>query len=354
MTASTERRVDARLEEAGVWCLRLAERELSPSLRAELDRWLAADPENLRAFERATHTWDAMEEIKLSPSLIEMRRSALEAYRRGHAAQWSGGRRRLGLRAAVAAALVLVVTGLAAWRYLPETFETGVGERQVIALDDGSKLSLDAHSRVDVRYLKDRRELWLKRGRAKFEVHRDPLRPFSVTAANKVVVATGTQFSVELLASQVRVILYEGNVDILATSKDPASPPKPLQVLRVPTEAARQPRAVALAPGRELIVGVNEEAARVRDVDPLRSLGWEAGQVSFTDEPLALAVERINRYGGAALAVGDATAARVRISGVFTAGDTEAFIEGVTGVFPLRVETHDGRQTFVHANHGQP
>src|SRR3546814_7568044 len=42
-----------------------------------------------------------------------------------------------------------------------------------------------------------------------------PLRPFSVAAAGKIVVATGTEFSVELLGRETRVILYEGHVAVL-------------------------------------------------------------------------------------------------------------------------------------------
>lgn len=57
------------------------------------------------------------------------------------------------------------------------TYQTGVG-RRVVALADGSMLSLDASTRVDVRYLGDRRELWLRSGRAKFVVAKDPLRLF--------------------------------------------------------------------------------------------------------------------------------------------------------------------------------
>src|SRR3546814_14684556 len=44
---------------------------------------------------------------------------------------------------------------------------------------------------------------------------KDPLRPFSVAAAGKIVVATGTEFSVELLGRETRVILYEGHVAVL-------------------------------------------------------------------------------------------------------------------------------------------
>src|SRR5690606_30755436 len=160
--------------------------------------------------------------------------------------------------------------------------------------------------------------------RARFEVARNPLRPFSVTAANEVVVATGTAFSVELVRQQVRVVLYEGHVAVLDREDG--------NVRRTVAVGARKlPADQLLRPGKELVLPVAPQrsrtpvvAATIAPADPVRSLSWEAGQLVFEDEPLDLVVERMNRYATRPLAIGDAGAAGVRVSGVFTAGDTEA------------------------------
>jgi transmembrane sensor len=47
------------------------------------------------------------------------------------------------------------------------------------------------------------------------------------------------------------------------------------------------------------------------------------------------------------LKVADRDASNVRISGVFHAGDTEAFIDGVTALFPVRAERDARGATFV-------
>jgi transmembrane sensor len=88
-------------------------------------------------------------------------------------------------------------------------------------------------------------------------------------------------------------------------------------------------------------------SAQIVAVDPVRTLSWEGGQLVFLDEPLSSAVERVNRYSTDKLAIGDEVAGRVLISGVFTAGDTPAFVEGVTGVFPVKVRDDGGRQVLV-------
>lgn len=333
-----------RIEQASAWCLRLAKGSLSPDIRAEFDTWLVADPENARAFDDVARTWQSLEQSHLSPELVAMRRSALDTFRRGHAVQWNRETsRRHRVLAAVAAGLAVAAIGMGLWmKLVPRSYETGIGERRVVALADGSRISLDAHSRVDVRYSSQRRELWLRQGRAKFQVARDSLRPFSVRAADKTVVATGTAFSVELLASRVHVILYEGSVDVLA-EQDRAL--QPVRMMQEPSASGKE--ASGLAPGSELVTGIADAEVRVTTADPVRSLSWEAGQLAFNDEPLSSAVERMNRYVNVPLAIGDPVAGRVRISGVFAAGDTAAFVEGVTGVFPVRVTETGGRQSFV-------
>src|SRR3546814_19520630 len=94
-------------------------------------------------------------------------------------------------------------------------YQTEVGERRVALLDDQSRLSLDADSLVEVDMSDRQRELTLVRGRAKFDVAKDPLRPFTVVAGDKMVVATGTSFSVEMVGKVVRVLLYHVRVSVL-------------------------------------------------------------------------------------------------------------------------------------------
>jgi transmembrane sensor len=338
---------DERIDQASAWCVYLADGRLSPNVRTKFDAWVS-DPENARALSEVARTWESLDETRLAPDLIDMRRDALEAFQRSHATQWNRSAwRRHRTSFAIAASLLVVAVAATLWvSYMPRSYETGLGERRVVALPDGSKVSLDAQSRVDVRYARDRRELRLKQGRAKFEVKTDPLRPFSVNAADKIVVATGTEFSVELLARQVRVILYEGKVAVLAERPDNTL--QPVQVKRPSEVFAPVPMpAASLTSGRELIAVVSEPVAQVKPVDPVRSLAWEAGQLAFSDEPLSVAVERMNRYTDRPLAIGDSTAAHMRISGVFAAGDTDAFIEGVTGIFPVRVQAMGDRRTFV-------
>ena len=325
---------EGRDEEAVFWCMRLAER-LAPDDQHAFDAWIA-DPGNAAAFDEALLMWRTAEAASRQPEMIHARSEALDAYREGHSRRWMrrASRRWYWPAGAAAAMLLAALTGLWFFHDPADAYETGIGERRVAMLADGSRLSLDADTRIDVRYADDRRRLTLLSGRAKFDVAKDPLRPFSVTAGNKLIVATGTSFSVELLGKQVRVLLYEGHVDVLDQAGDGAAP-RQLELRREGGEPP-VPAAQALTPGRELVASIDFGAATVAPADIARSLSWEAGQLGFDREPLAAAVERMNRYSRRKLVLGDPGLAALRVDGVYTAGDIGAFVEGMSALYGVK------------------
>lgn len=327
--------LDQHREAALAWCLRLAEGPLDDAGRTAFDAWLAEHADNAALFDEAVALWSAVEEQAGAPEMVILRGQALESARRANAMRWMRPTQ-LSRPALAAAAMLLVAVFAAVWMVgMPTTYRTGIGERELVALPDGSKLSLDADSVVTVRYTPGRRELALKRGRARFTVAKDPLRPFTVATAGKTVVAVGTAFSVERLGDQVRVILYEGKVSVL--NAPPLASPRPL-----PVGPGHSPADVVLKPGGELVIADAAPAAQLIEADLGRSLSWEGGQLIFRNEPLSAAVERINRYADRKVRVADLSAGQMLVSGVFTAGDTEAFIDGVTAVFPLNAEQRGG------------
>lgn len=311
-----------RAAAAAHWCVRLCEGEMTSAARLEFTRWLTSDPLNRAAFDSAVATWQEINAAEATPELVSLRVGALENLRRAQRARAGWLLRKLRTPGVLAASVVLIVLGaVTAWRQMsPQQISSGVGERRTVLLADGSRISLDASSEVLVGYSRGLRTLHLVRGRAKFDVAKDPRRPFQVHAADREIVATGTEFSVEIVQKEVHVVLYQGRVSVAGTGAN-----------------------VLLAPGQELIAPISLAKAHIEPVDVARSLAWENGELEFVDEPLATAVERVNRYGTEQVLVGNTAAANLRISGVFTAGDTRAFVEGVTAVSGVRAEERHGQ-----------
>jgi transmembrane sensor len=320
-----------RAEEAALWCVRVCEGELKGGARAQFTHWLMSDPAHRTAFDQAVEAWQEVSAAEATSEIIALRVEALKSLRRAQRAE--AGRRLLGIRTpwVLAASVVIVILfGILAVRYPgPQQFSSGNGQRRNVSLADGSSVNLDGSSEVLVRYSGAQRSLQLLRGRAKFQVAKDSNRPFRVRAADREIVATGTMFSVEIVQKEVQVILYQGHVFVEGPD-------------RVRT---------ALVAGDELIAPISEAQVHIEAANVTRSLSWERDQLEFVDEPLASAVERVNRYARTPIAIGDAAAASERISGIFTAGDTRAFIEGITAVSALKAEERNGREVLWISGH---
>jgi transmembrane sensor len=327
--------------EAAYWAVRMAETPVAPEECARFEAWLAADPQNMSRVEDILRSWEAVEHYAASGPIMELREEALAVAREsaaGRHPEWPGWTWRAAL---AAASLLLMMMAGGLWMTLqPKEYRTGIGERRVVMLGDGSTLSLDAGSRVNVRYSNGERQLSLDEGRAKFVVAKDPLRPFSVRVGSKLIIATGTAFSVERLGDEVRIILYEGH---LALVDDSGTHGQPI-ALRLGQGASVQP---VMSPNQEVILPdrgaevptPNPVVAveRVKPIEAQRSLSWESGQLVFNDEPLDQVVARVNRYADRPLRIGDADARALRVSGVFLAGDTSALLQGLQAAYHVRI-----------------
>lgn len=319
---------DDAMMAASLWCLRLSEGDLSREEWQQFDAWRDV-PGNDELLERVSAAWSFTGEIGNEPEIIPFRTDALDAYRQANQQRWNDRVLKNWVRpSAIAASLaVMLAFGAMYFGSGKDTFSTEVGERRIAALDDGSQVSIDAATELTVAIGDSARTIELVKGRAKFDVAKDPLRPFAVAAGDKLIVATGTSFSVEIVHGEVRVILYEGSVEVRDRS-DKASGNTKLGMVRQ-----------VMTPGQELIdpIGVKGPANIVR-VDQEQTLSWEAGMLSFDDTPLVEAVERVNRYSKRKIVLKDSAMANITIDGEFRAGDASSFAEGVAQVHGLQIE----------------
>lgn len=312
-------------EAAALWCMRLSDGDMSEEEWRAFEIWLA-EPGHDELVQDAAAIWHASEAIGEQPEIIALRSQALTSYRKAGHRRWlavePGRLRRFG---ALAAMLLLAFTAILFWYGTrPDEYATGIGERQVAMLGDGSRVSLDAATDVQVRMKDAARQVELIGGRAKFDVAKDPLRPFTVAAGDKLVVAVGTSFSVELVGGDVRVILYEGQVEVRDRSDLGASATKRRQMMTA---------------GSELVGSIGSSGpGQVTRPDLSQSLSWEQGMINFENEPLANAIARVNRYSKRQIRLADPALGGILVDGVFKAGDLDAFLEGVTALHPVRRE----------------
>lgn len=321
-TTTTDREL---LEAAAAWRVRMfGEGEPDPAEAAAFDRWLSADPRHQDAFDRTSTAWDLLEPHAAAPEVINARRDALDYVRRAGADRWASRlTRRMSFRIAAGVAAAAVI-GAAAWPVFDDVdvYRTGFGERRQITLADGSVVALDSASRVKVRYTAEARRLTLLQGQARFDVAHNAVRPFSVDAGDRRVVATGTAFNIELLGRAVNVTLLEGSV-VVAPSATPAATPVPLRA------------------GQQLVVTAGAVSPRVEPVKVEDATAWQRGKIVLDNVPLEQAAMRVNRYSDRKVVVGDADAAALTVSGVFQTGDPETFARAMAQYLDLQATFGD-------------
>jgi transmembrane sensor len=315
-----DRRNPAALRDAGKWFARMRGPDRD-ALRAEFERWRDADPAHRKAYEEAGAHW--LDTGGLAGTEIGRNRRLPE--RRPSIWQMPA------TRPAFAAIALLLVALAGFWALSapsgvpdgalvasakPQT--TKVGEIRTMKLADGTTVTLDTDSAIEVRLSGNLREVRLVRGRARFNVGQDALRPFRVEAAGRTVTALGTLFDVGFEPGGVRVTLFRGAVDVRSITP----PGGVAAVTRLApgecfTDLARRPQVAKASPGLQQ---------------------WVSGMLDFDGVPLGDVLAQTNRYSQRKIRLADPSLAAQRVTGGFRPLPVDALAVALAAAFSLRVE----------------
>ena len=300
--------------EAADWKVRLAD-DRSQQTAAAFRHWRDSDARNAEAFERMDRIWSVSSGLARAPA------GAASAPARAPAG-WHGVALAASFLLAVSLAVLLAVQ-LRWWdpraldpQLLVMTTPSGtIGEKD---LPDGSRVTLDAASRLEARFSGAERMVSLLEGRARFAVARDG-RPFIVRAGSSEIAAAGTLFDVSLYGGRATVVLIEGSVLVRDSG--------------IPDGSTARLKA-----GEKLVGGVSQ---RPRKIDP-GELAWPRGMIGFEGTTLGEAAATMNRYSKVQLRLGDRRMEGFRITGAWRAGDVEGFAHSLERAFDLVVERGPG------------
>ena len=326
-------------DQAAFWLVRLGAQDCTPEDRFAFEAWKQEDPAHERMFLRLQRGNAVVDRYMTDPRIAAM----LEEARADSTPRVAGGL--LALAASVVVAVVAAFVAIPSFRgadSLPpetvqapsdiEVFETSVGERSTITLADGSVVSINTNSLVEVSFSTSERLVNLLRGQAYFEVKEDVSRPFVVQAGDQRVVALGTAFDVRFdQKDRVEVTLVEGRVEVnhnphphdVSTARGGQVPPDPIE----------------LVPGQRLIARV-ASAPEVLATDTVEETSWRNGQLVFRKRPLDSVVEEMNRYSLQKLVLANDPRVRdLEVSGVFNSGGrASSFVNALEALHPLEAE----------------
>lgn len=311
--------------------------EASTTEHREFGAWVMRSPEHIEAYLRVSRTMQALksEDIRWpNTSAEELIREAkahtgqvVTTLRDEQPIQRPKRRPRVVPYAFAMAAALLVAIGVAWMVWLtPQTFETGFGEQRFVRLEDGSGITLNTASKIEVRLSKGHRVIRLIQGQALFDVAHDQSRPFDVYTGNSILRAVGTRFDVDVRADRTTVTIVEGVVS-LTHGLDEALPQGNTPLLHVSD--------------RVVIDGAGP-GAPVHNVRLDETTAWTRQQLVFNGRTLGDVAQEFNRYNRESIVIDSAELRAEQITGVFKANDPASFLAFLANIPGVRI-TNDGK-----------
>jgi transmembrane sensor len=302
---------------AGEWFAARQRRPDDAELQRRFEAWLAERPERRREYALREVAWE------LAAPAAESYR-AITAERRHASVQM---RRRFVVGAGLAAGLA--AASVTWWTVAPvqaAQYTTAAGEQRSIVLADGSTVTLNTRTELQVRVYRNRRDVQLSSGEAHFDVARDESRPFRVRTSLGEARVLGTRFTVYHRPDSLEVTTEEGLV----------------QVTRAGTTATDAGATVLVRPGERAVVAEGEDTVRLGAGDLQRIANWRSQRVEFDGVPLTEALTEFSRYSGRTIRPANAEVGAIRISGVFRTGDLAALQTGLSESFGLKISSAPG------------
>lgn len=292
------------------WMVRLTSGDMRPGERQAFQVWLEADPAHRQAWQRL--------EAALRPAAAVREVSSVQATA-ARLALASPRRRRL-LKGGLA---LVLMGGGSAWlanRSLPSDgwtadLATGTGERRTVPLADGSRLTLNAASAVDIAFTETERLVRLKAGECIVQVAPDAARPFAVATKHGEARALGTRYLVRQQQEKSLVVVLEHSVLVRSAS------------------------------GRQRILQEKQAAWVGRDgIEPVTDnlapqAAWEDGILDVRNRPLAEVVAALRPYRAGFICLAS-DAAEIRVFGVFQLDDTDRILQALAETLPVEVRRY--------------
>ncbi|WP_339533351.1 FecR family protein [Pseudomonas mucidolens] len=314
-------RLDPVSEQAIDWMVRLRADQPDARLQQRFDVWLQMDPAHAQAWarlqERLGGSWNTLRTLdKRLPG--EARQVLLQPQgSRRDVLRAIGG---LGL---LGGGLWLAARSPVGDRLLAD-LHTARGQRETFTLLDGSRLSLNADTAVDVQFDARQRLVILRHGELVIQVASDPLRPLRVRTAQGEIQALGTRFLVTQTPDATRVVVLEHSVQA-----------------RLPDTTRR-----IVQEGQSVLL-YSDRIVPV-DGDQRYRSDWLAGHLNVLDDSLEQVVAALRPYSRGLVRVAPQVRG-LRVQGVFPLDDPDRAYNALAETLPIRVDRYSPWLTLISA-----
>ncbi|MGO1119214.1 FecR family protein [Rhodovibrionaceae bacterium A322] len=312
MTKSTDSRI---ADEARDWLVRLTSGDVTERDLSAFKLWLAQSASHEAAFDRERSLWQELSALEPAFAVLESADQKVQPTRESQGISTAsrfparpGTQRRLVSKGravprldrwrmrpfhavALAACLLVACVGLIAGPNLAITLKadhhTGFAEVAALTLPDGSQVTLNRNSALEVLFSDAKRQVRVLRGEAYFEVASNPDRPFEVLAGEGGSRAVGTAYAVRRTDRGVRVVVTEGQVAVSGHSQ-----------IQAQTQIS-----AALSAGQAVRYDASGTLGEVYELSEDVALAWRRGRFVFVRQPLSDVIATLQNYHQGRIAV---------------------------------------------------
>ena len=302
---------EAIVREALDWLVLSWSGETTPEQQQSLDRWIAADPRHDKAWCYVQRLNDKLTTLPGNLAADSLRAVDGAVTRRNLLLA-------LGLVAVGGSAVPVLYSSRFAQRHLAD-LRTGTGEIRAFTLADGTELTLNTASAVDVSFDSRVRRLRLIDGEILIVTAADPLtvgeiepRPFIVETADGSVRPIGTRFTVRRIGEATNVAVIEGEV-----------------VVSPEFDSTISTRLAAGQAARLSVSGIEKRLVT-------NAAAWADGRLVVEQMPLVDFLAELSRYRNGIIRC-HPNAADLRVSGSFSVLDTDHTLSVLTKALPIRL-----------------
>ncbi len=332
------------IEQAATWYARISADDVTLQDCEDLEAWLEQDTEHRRVFELTESTLGMLRSLGDDPRLQALHDSApgiasqsedakVVPLRSGRRRTWALQPRQMALAASVLVALFVPMLYFMGSQEVPEetSYETAVGERKAIDLEDGSSIMLNTDSHLTVMFSEDERNVVLWSGDLFVEVAKDPDRFFTVNVGAHRGTVTGTALDIRFRDDPARVTVHEGRVRIALTVDDSGSG-----------------KEVELGAGQQLTLLAGATPTQLADDELSKTADWRNGLLHFERSTLAEVVRELEPYLDIPIVLTSRKVEELDVGGSLNVDDVDSMLTALESLLPIQVTRESDRIIIRH------
>lgn len=312
--------MENRIKEQAIYWITCEKEGLSESQKKELESWLRKNLHHQKIYNR-------MKFIHQMPNSLSKENSQ----KLSQEVHQSLSKSKLSFKVksyyASAAAIVLILV-FSLFRVYDENslkyeknYLTKMQNITAQSLPDGSIISLDAKTKLDIKFYKNRREAFLSNGKVMFNVQKDKSRPFIITSDNIKIEVVGTKFEVINSNNKTIINVKEGKVKTYSFNN-----------------LGKKVNTRLLTRAEGIIYSNQGKIYKYLKPNPNKIAIWENNLINFNQLTLKQALAEFSKYYDYTFDFSHKEIENYIITGEFSTNQMDIFLKTIKKIYPIKIE----------------